>query len=921
MNLPINARLTVWTVFVTWSVCSPSIDAHAIDFKRDILPILESHCVDCHGADTAEGELRLDSLVGALRGGDSGEPAIVPGESGRSYLIARVTDASPQHRMPPDSDPLDEETIEKLRQWVDDPSQWDAARRQIKQPGIDHWSFQPLSRPAVPETLAHPIDGFVSAKLSEADLTFSAEASRRTLIRRLYLVMHGLPPAPDEVTAFLNDDRPEAWSELVERVLASTHYGERWATHWLDLVRFGETHGFETNRERPNAWRYRDWVIEAFNSDLPYDQFVMQQIAGDRLGKDIATGFLVAGPHDIVKGQDPLLRLVQRQDELADIINATGTAFLGLTTGCARCHNHKFDPISQTDYYALQAVFAGVQHGERSLQIDESTKQRIEELDRIIADLRRQLKPYVSSNAKRPPVDAKSNIEVFDPTTVKFVRMTIQATNQGEPCIDELEIYGQDINFALASNGGIASSSGDFVHPLHKLEHINDGRLGNPRSWIANKTSGGWIQIELANAATIDRIVWGRDREGRYADRLATNYKIEASVDGENWQRLADSTDRLPPGSDDKHGVSYDFAAVSDSEADLGRKQLRELETAIARRDELSKPPMAYAGSFQQPPPTHRLYRGEPTSPREQVFPAAITSLSTLTNNSLNLDADTPEAERRVALARWIADRGNPLTARVIVNRIWQHHFGTGIVDTPSDFGGNGTPPSHPALLDWLACELIDNNWSLKHLHRVILNSQTWRQQSYPNDKGMAVDAGSRLLWRFPPRRLEAEGIRDCILSVTGSLDTRQGGPGFSAFEVEAENVRHYFPKTEFGPEDWRRMIYMTKVRQERDAVFGVFDCPDCSQVVPQRSRSTTPLQALNLFNSRFVIQQSELLVQRLDESTDSPEQKVRLAYELCFGRPATDEEVNASLAFVQSQSWNQFARALLNANEFIFIP
>ncbi len=288
----------------------------------------------------------------------------------------------------------------------------------------------------------------------------------------------------------------------------------------------------------------------------------------------------------------------------------------------------------------------------------------------------------------------------------------------------------------------------------------------------------------------------------------------------------------------------------------------------------------------------------------------------------MNLSSDAPERDRRLALANWIASKDNPLTARVIVNRLWQFHFGTGIVDTPSDFGLNGTPPSHPELLDWLASELMEHDWSLKHIHRLILNSDTWRQSNRPNADAMRVDAASRLLWRFPPRRLEAEAIRDSILAVTGVLDLQNaGGPGFSPFEVEMENVRHYHAKKTFGPADWRRMIYMTKVRQEREQVFGAFDCPDASMVVPKRSRSTTPLQALNLLNSHFVMQQADLFAKRLEKDSETLPQQITRAWQLCFQRPPTDEELADSEEFIKQEGIQQFTRAMLNANEFVFIP
>lgn len=904
--------------------------ASAVDYEADVLPILEQQCIDCHGPDVSEAGLRLDSMLYALKGGDSGEATIVPGESVGSYLFARITHADPSKRMPPDSDPLSDDQIGFLQQWIDQSATWDAATAELAKRTTEHWSFQPLRRVDIPNVEGdhrHPIDALVVSQLSDVGLTQSPSADRQTRIRRLFFVMHGMPPTPTQVARFTSEDSDLAWESLVDHVLASDRYGQRWAAHWLDLVRFGETTGFETNRERPNAWHYRDWVIDALNSDKPYNQFIIEQLAGDAIGQDIATGFLVAGPNDIVKGRDPLLGLTQRQDELADIINTTGTTFLGLTIGCARCHNHKFDPISQADYYAMQAIFAGVFHGERALPIDPASQKRIAAIDRKIDLLKQQLQPFTDapnrsagdvSEAKelREAVNARVNVEPFQPVQARFVRFTVGATNQGEPCIDELEIYSGDQNVALASSGAQSTSSGDFVHPLHKLVHINDGKHGNQRSWIADKTSGGWVQIELAKAYTIELIKWGRDRTGRYGDRLAIDYRIEASVDGRTWTLLCSSADRQPLSSVKPQDPIYDFDAFPVEEARLGEKLHEELQSLVAQRERLSAPTMVYAGTFSQPGPTHRLYRGDPISPREAVAPAAIKSLT-----PLSLPADTSEQERRLALAHWIADPSNPLTARVIVNRLWQFHFGTGLVDTPSDFGSSGTLPTHPDLLDFLAVELIDSGWSLKHLQRLILTSGTWQQSSKPRAEAIAIDAMSRLLWRFPPRRLEAEAIRDSVLAVTGKLDARIGGAGFSGFEVEPENVRHYFPKKSYGPEDWRRMIYMTKVRQERDSVFGVFDCPDFNQVVPQRTRSTTPLQALNLLNSPFMMQQSVFLAERLNAEAATAEAKVELAFRLCFGRDPLPDEVQISLNFVNETNWQAFARAMLNANEFVLIP
>jgi hypothetical protein len=896
----------------------------AIDFARHVLPIFTRHCLKCHGPKKQASGLRFDRRSSLLRGGDIGEPTIVPGESAESFLIKVVSDSDSDVTMPPEGDRLSKKEVDILRAWID---------QGAKMPGgddgkltTDHWSFQSLSKAVPPDLdapfVSSPIDAFVLSKLTENKLKPSPRADRRTRIRRLLFVMHGLPPTREQIQQFVENDSPDAWKSLVDEALKSPRYGERWARHWLDLVRFGETHGFETNRERPNAWPYRDYVIDSLNDDKPYDQFVQEQIAGDALGVDVATGFLVAGPHDIVKSRDINLTLMQRQDELADLINATGTTFLGLTLGCARCHNHKFDPITQRDYYSIQAVFAGVNHADRKLPI---TPGRVAKLTEVVANIARlrglltQFIPKPKDDSKlRPAVTAKLNVEEFEPVSARFVRFTIEATNASQPCIDELEVFSGKKNVALASLGVKPTSSSNLPgYEIHKLEHINDGQVGNGRSWISNE-KGGWVQLEFPKPEQIDRIVWARDRPGKYSDRVATKYHIETAIEAGKWQTVASSVDRRPFSAAPKSTEpTYDFRTAPPELAKQGNAWLVELTELKKQQAALAATPIVYAGTFSQPGPTHRLYRGDPLARREEVSPDTLEVVS-----SLGLARNAPERERRRRFAEWIASPKNPLTARVIVNRLWQHHFGTGLVDTPSDLGANGTKPTHPELLDWMARELIENGWSLKHIHRLILTSNTWQQDSRPRKEEAAVDAASRLLWRFPPRRLEAEAIRDNILATSGVLDLKMGGPGFSGFEVQMENVRHFFPKTTYGPADWRRMVYMTKVRQEQESVFGAFDCPDASQVTASRSRSTTPLQALNLLNSTFVLQQAELFASRLEkEVPQGGAQRATLAFELAFGRTATQAEAISASRFASEHGWPALCRALLNSNEFLFIP
>ncbi|MBT5847486.1 MAG: DUF1549 domain-containing protein, partial [Verrucomicrobiales bacterium] len=707
----------------------------------------------------------------------------------------------------------------------------DDAGAQIADP-MEHWAFKPLRQPGTPRFM-DPMDAFLWVRLEAKGLKFSPRTDKRTLIRRLYFVMHGLPPTSAEVTAFVENKDPRAYTQLVDRVLASPRYGERWGQHWLDVVRFAESHGFEMNRERPHAWRYRDYVIDSFNADKPYNQFVKEQLAGGAFGAEAATGFIVAGPHDMVLGSDPAHQATLRQNDLAEMVNATGTTFLGLTLGCARCHNHKFDPVSQNDFYAMTAIFAGVQHADRII----GSKNKLQGKTKLLEELTALDKSL--AGLLRPPVTYDRNEEFFAPMKARSVRFTVLATTgQSEPCIDELEVL--DVDKKNVSLGGTLKSSGDFANnPKHKLAHLIDGKFGNPRSWISNEPGKGWVQITFSKPARIERIVWQRDRQGKLRDRLPTKYKIEIEPAPGQWRVVASSENRVP------FGAKFDANAVA-ARKDLTEAQKIKTATLLKKHAELRKElaeietgSLAYAGKFTKPPKTFRLHRGDAIQPRE-----AVTAGTLLKFNGARLAADAPEKARRTALAEWIVNPENPLTARVIVNRVWQYHFGTGLVDTPSDFGHNGASPTHPEFLDWLATDFITQRWSLKHLHRRILGSRAFTQSSTPQPAALKRDAQSRLLWRFPPRRLEAEAIRDSILAASGKLDLAMGGPGFSLFEIQKENVRHYFPKKKFSATDWRRMVYATKFRQEQDDVFGAFDCPDGNQSVPRRGRYTTPMQA-----------------------------------------------------------------------------
>jgi hypothetical protein len=805
--------------------------------------------------------------------------------------------------------------------------------------GIDHWAFKAPVRPAVPaHASGDAIDAFVSARLEKDGLKPSPEVDRRTLIRRVTFDLIGLPPTPEEIDAFVKDQSSNAYEKLVDRLLASPRYGERWARHWLDVVRFAESNGFEMNWQRPSAYHYRDWVIKALNDDMPYDRFVRAQLAGDATAADdAATGFLVGGAWDQVKSPDPVLTANQRADELHDMVSTTGSALLGLTVGCARCHDHKFDPISQTDYYKMTAVFTGVQHGERPLANAETRKraEQIASLKKSLRDVDTKLAAYeplahpeadAGTDAKtrpRPGVRVAKNVDHFAPVRARFIRFTILETTDAQPCIDELEIYstGDRLrNVALASNGGKATASSTLPgFAIHQLSHLNDGRIGNEWSWISNEIGKGWVQIQLPQVMEIDRVVWGRDREMKYKDRLASRYVIEVAEEPGKWTVVAREVDRRNLSLD---GTSEELYAVPDPAASHSADELAALLMQRKTiRDELARPGagemMAYGGRFRETARTFRLARGDPSQPKEEVTPGGIASIGV----TFDLAVDAPEQLRRVKLAEWITDPSNPLTARVIVNRIWQHHFGAGLVATPSDFGNMGARPTHPELLDWLATELVAQQWKLKPIHRLMCLSATYRQSSDARPDAMTRDATTSLLWRYPPRRLEAEAIRDAMLAVSGKLDLTMGGPGFEVFKPNDNYVRVYDPKDVWAKSEWRRMIYALKIRSQQDATFGAFDCPDGAQITPKRPTSTTPLQALNLLNGSFVLQQSDFLAERLQSEVGLERaREVDRAFELCFGRRPTETEESAAMKLIAAQGVPAFCRAMFNANEFVYV-
>lgn len=911
---------------------APAQDDVTIDFIRDVRPILERRCYECHSGDQPSSSFRLDHKASAFSGGELFGKSIVPSDSKSSLLIEFISNPSPETRMPPEGEMLSSVEVETLKQWIDAGAIWPDGIDEAKP--VDprqHWSFQPLrtfENPELADTTVSDqddsgwprsmLDGFILQRLVEAGLKPNPDASRRDWLRRVTMDLTGLPPSFEEIREFENSPDSDAYEQVVDRLLASPRYGERAAQHWLDVVRYADTHGFEVNTERPNAWPYRDYVIEAFNRDTPYDVFVQQQLSGDANGHDAATGFLITAsvllPGQI--GQDEPSKRLARQDALDEIVVNIGQTFLGLTIGCARCHNHKFDPISQSDYFAMQAFVAGVEYEDRF--VDDTEAKRIADDLRVrLVNCAEQLEKYVPlfpSSQLRPPVNARHNIDRFSERKVDRIRFQILATNRLEPCIDELEVYDRNgVNVALVSNGATINASGSNTSPnRHELRFINDGSFGNSRSWMSNEDGAGWVEITFQNPATINRVDWGRDRYNEFGDRLPIKYRIEGKLNDEEWFLLSDHSDR----SDYVENGNRIPISVEGEDA-AGRSSI--VQEYFGCLDELRKygdggRPI-FAGLFRKPDDIHLLRRGDPEQPQQPISPAVPKLFG-----GVSLDRYADERLRRRTLAEWITQSDNPLTARVMVNRIWQSHFGAGLVESSNDFGRNGAMPTHSDLLDYMATEFQNSNWSVKAMHRKIVLSSTYRQSSIPNEKGYEIDSDVKLLWRYPLRRLDGEALRDSLLSATGQLSLKMGGAGFDLFDKRG-GLTGFEPIGTLQGGNNRRMIYSHRVRRERDAVFGVFDCPDGGQSLPRRRESTTPIQSLNLLNSPIVVDLTKTLALAIESNSPKDDaERIVEAYRRILGREPKPIEVEQAESFVKTYGLPILCRALFNSNEFLYV-
>jgi len=802
-----------------------AVDADGLRFfEESVKPILETNCWSCHGGgEKTRGNLDLTTRAGALKGGDFG-PAVDLEYPEASLLLEAIRYEGLE--MPP-SGKLAEEEIAILEEWVmtgaPAPAGDGAPAETETEPLITEedrrfWSFQPITRPEPPEVqnegwVRNPIDRFVLHRLEAEGLRPAPEASRIELVRRLSFDLTGLPPTPEDVDAFLEDERPDAYERLVDRLLTSPHYGERWGRRWLDIVRFAETNSFERDRRKPNSWRYRDYVIRSFNEDRPYDEFVRQQIAGDELDRVtadsvIATGFYRLGPWD----DEPTDPLQARYDELDDMITTTGQAFLGLTINCARCHDHKIDPIPQADYYRFLAFFRNLKpysYDESHILTDIATPEERAEHER----LRRQRDRSVERVQERlEPLEAKVLETVPEPRRTKLV-------------------------------------NGPFDARRHVLDEMAEQVL-EPE------------QLE------------------RYR-RLIAEYRAIPPV---------------PP-----------------------------LPKALSARE-----------FGPDAPPTHLLIRGNAHAEGDQVEPGFPQVLGAEDPVIPSADALDDSSGRRRALAEWLTDPENPLPARVMANRIWQGHFGRGIVRTPNDFGFQGARPTHPQLLDWLAATFIESGWRIKPLHRLIVTSSAYRMSSQADPSALEADPANDLLWRFDMRRLSAEEIRDALLAVNGRLNRKMGGPGFYTQIPKAYLQGQSRPGAGWGQssetERGRRSIYIHLKRSLVTPILSSFDAAPTDTSCPVRFVTTQPTQALNTINGAFFHRQAKALARRVTAEIDkpTPEALVERTLRLVIARPPTADEIDRGRRFLEAlqtedgfsadQAFEAFCLLAVNLNEFLYL-
>lgn len=1004
------------------SLCLTTASATAADpipakdsFRERVAPILERHCVRCHNDEDHKGGLSLATGAGARMGGDSGL-AIAPGQPADSLLLTYVEGDKPE--MPKNAPPLAKGDVDTIRAWIQAGADWPDGpplkNRQFE--GQTWWSLQALARPVIPRSTESvrgvdsrsPVDTFIQAKLAEKRLNGSLEADRRILIRRLSFDLHGLPPDPEEIDEFVADSDPAAYERLVDRLLASPRFGERWARHWLDVVHYGDTHGYDKDKLRPNAWPYRDYVIRSFNADKPYDRFIQEQIAGDVLWPETvdgitATGFIAAGPWDFIgHAEVPETKTdgkIARNLDRDDMVTTTMNTFCSMTVQCARCHDHKFDPVTQTDYYRLQAVFAALDRADRMFDADpvvsHQRQQLLAEQKRLkvheqryrselailggneLKDLDQKIAAaqQAAAGQRRPEYGYHSGIEPTADKT-KWVQVDLgREVRIGKVryagCWDDFNNIGAGFGFPVrfkleASNDPSFKSDVVLLVDHTAADFPNPGTI--PQDLAVSNVGARYVRMTATRLAPRQNdFIFALaelsifDLEGKNVAQGTAVTALDSIEAPNRWSRknLVDGIYAGQSAVDVNELRQRRAAFVEERVPAILRNQIRQTETALAtvgqQLSSLPAPQFVYAGMVYsgtgtfagtgaaggKPRTIHILKRGDVGSPAAEVGPG-IVPLAPGQSGELALPPDHVEGARRVALAQWIVGDGQPLTWRSIANRIWQHHMGRGIVDSPNDFGRMGQLPTHPELLDWLAAELRDRQSgaagdrprSLKHLHRQIVTSATYRQTSEvagalggaagdaDTIAPQTVDSTNSLYWRANRRKLDAESLRDSMLLIAGKLDDRMGGPGFQDFVIEKPEHSPHFEYRLHDVEDsrsHRRSVYRFLARSQTQPFMTTLDCADPSMIVDKRNETVTALQALALLNNKVVLSMSRHLANRLRAIPDE-QQQIDAAFRLALGRAPTSVEQNALVTYAREHGLAQACRVILNLNEFAFV-
>ena len=976
-------RLGLWVLILA----APTPQQAPVDFDRDIRPILKASCLKCHGSEgKPKGQLRLDLRAAAFRGG-AGGPSILPGNAAGSPLYKLLVDPDDDARMPQKAPRLDPAKIELVRRWIDEGAPWPV---EANGGDLSHWSLRPLVRPAPPAASwgRTPVDAFIAATLKEKGFDPSPEADRRSLLRRVTYDLIGLPPTPEEMDAFLADPAGDAYEKVVDRLLASPRFGERWARHWLDAVHYADTHGHDQDRPRPNAWPYRDYVIRAFNEDKPYARFVEEQVAGDVVSPDdpqalVATGFLAAGPWDESSQMhimaDTVDKKIAQNLDRDDMLTATMSAFMSTTVQCARCHNHKFDPISQAEYYALQSCFAGIDRANRPFDDAPALNRRRQDLLRKKTDLAVRKKsrpesllgPEIEREVaewERGRSDAPGFWSLLDPVVFESrggATLTRQADGSllSSGAAPDTDVYTITVRSPVRRltalrletltvedhpyKGPGREENGNFH--LSEIRLLRQGRPVVLRNPVADFNQAGWGVAQALDGRP--ETAWAIYPEvgkshfaifelGEPVDLGEGELLVVILEQVQGKHRLIarprlSATSVAPPFRAEPLSGELTKILAVEPPARTREQQLElaawVLDRAIQRElDALPKPRLVYAAAndftpiakfspARTPRPVYVLKRGDVTRLGEEARPGGLSCVPGL-SPAFAIADPADEGARRSALARWLVDPKNVLAWRSIVNRVWHHHFGRGLADSPNDLGRMGAAPTHPDLLDWLAVEFRDGGGSLKKLHRLLVTSAVYRQASAGRAEAAKTDASNLYLWRMNRLRLDAEQVRDSILQLSGKLDLAMGGPSVKQFHFEDPNP-DVTPKVDYGrydvdhPDNFRRAIYRWIFRTLPDPFMETLDCPDASQLTGARNVSLTPLQAMAVRNDRFVVRQSEHLAARLAGADE-----VTKAYRLLLQRAPTASEASALRDYAARRGLANAVRVLLNSNEFMFL-